>query len=401
MGTSNQLAESGFVPAYGVVTAKFVTHQRAAGSEADGVPVQGRVVFTPTTRVADAGTRRVFVPAPVTGWLRDGVLWDAPRGGNQGVRLMAPSPGAVPSEWGYRVEAQLRDVAGCAASLPYPSIYVRAGVTLNLAEVAPAGAESTIPAPVPVKGDPGDRGERGEQGPKGDRGERGEAGERGPKGDRGEAGERGPKGDRGEAGERGPKGDRGEQGPKGDRGETGERGPKGDRGETGERGPKGEPGGLDAEAAALVQRLASSAAPRDTGWRRVESPAIAAGALFFRRVGDWCIVAARGGAWDTITVHDRPDITEENYRDVGDKIRLILTIPPGWQSNNPVLAPVVTDTGESRGIILLHSRGDGNRITWRRGTLDLSPVNRSNLRCGLLIYPASDPFPTTLPGTPA
>ena len=341
MGTSNQLAESGFVPAYGVVTAKFVTHQRAAGSEADGVPVQGRVVFTPTTRVADAGTRRVFVPAPVTGWLRDGVLWDAPRGGNQGVRLMAPSPGAVPSEWGYRVEAQLRDVAGCAASLPYPSIYVRAGVTLNLAEVAPAGAESTIPAPVPVKGDPGDRGERGEQGP------------------------------------------------------------KGDRGETGERGPKGDRGGLDAEAAALVQRLASSAAPRDTGWRRVESPAIAAGALFFRRVGDWCIVAARGGAWDTITVHDRPDITEENYRDVGDKIRLILTIPPGWQSNNPVLAPVVTDTGESRGIILLHSRGDGNRITWRRGTLDLSPVNRSNLRCGLLIYPASDPFPTTLPGTPA
>ena len=341
MGTSNQLAESGFVPAYGVVTAKFVTHQRAAGSEADGVPVQGRVVFTPTTRVADAGTRRVFVPAPVTGWLRDGVLWDAPRGGNQGVRLMAPSPGAVPSEWGYRVEAQLRDVAGCAASLPYPSIYVRAGVTLNLAEVAPAGAESTIPAPVPVKGDPGDRGERGEQGP------------------------------------------------------------KGDRGETGERGPKGEPGGLDAEAAALVQRLASSAAPRDTGWRRVESPAIAAGSLFFRRVGDWCIVAARGGAWDTITVHDRPDIKDAAYREMGEKIRLVTTVPPGWQSVQPVLAPVFADNGESRGILMLHSKSDLSRIIWRRGTLDLSPVNRSNLRCGLLIYPASDPFPTTLPGTPA
>ena len=386
MGTSNQLAESGFVPAYGLVTAKFVTHQRAAGGEPDGVPVNGRVVFTPTTRVADAGTRRVFVPAPVTGWLRDGVLWDAPRGGNQGVRLMAPSPGAVPSEWGYRVEAQLRDVAGCAASLPYPSIYVRAGETLDLATVAPAGAESTIPAPVPVKGDPGDRGERGERGEQGPKGERGERGEPGPKGERGERGEPGPKGERGERGEAG------ERGPKGERGE---------RGEAGERGPKGEPGGLDAEATALVQRLASGAAPRDTGWRRVESPAIAAGALFFRRVGDWCIVAARGGAWDTITVHDRPNITEENYRDVGDKIRLILTIPPGWQSNNPVLAPVVTDTGESRGIILLHSRGDGNRITWRRGTLDLSPVNRIYLRCGLLIYPASDPFPTTLPGTPA
>lgn len=344
MGVSDQLAESGFVPAYGLVTAKFVTHQHAPGAAADGVPVQGRVVFTPTTRVADAGTGRVFVPAPVTGWLRDGVLWDAPRGGNQGVRLMAPSPGAVPSEWGYRVEAQLRDVAGCAAQLPYPSIYVRAGVTLNLAEVAPAGAESTIPAPVPVKGEPGDRGERGEPGPKGD---------------------------------------------------------PGDRGERGEQGPKGDPGGLDAEAAALVQRLASGAAPRDTGWRREESPAIATGALFYRRIGDWCIIAARGGPWDTITVHDRPDIPDAAYHDRAEKIRLSSNVPPGWQSNNPVLAPVVTDTGEPRGIILLHSRGDGNRITWRRGTLDLSPQNRSNLRCGLLIYPASDPFPTVLPGTPA
>ena len=329
MGVRDTGSESGFVPAYGLVTAKFVTHQHSPGGEMDGVPVQGRVVFTPTTRVADAGTGRVFVPAPVTGWLRDGVLWDAPRGGNQGVRLMAPSPGAVPSEWGYRVEAQLRDVAGCAASLPYPSIYVRAGVTLDLAEVAPAGAESTIPAPVPVKGEPGERGERGEP------------------------------------------------------------------------GPKGEPGGLDAEAAALVQRLASGAAPRDTGWRRKESPAIATGALFYRRVGDWCIIAARGGNWDTITVHDRPDIPDEEYRDRAEKIRLSNNVPPGWQSNNPVLAPVVTDTGESRGIILLHSRSDGNRITWRRGTLDLSPGNRTNLRCGLLIYPATDPFPTVLPGTPA
>ena len=355
MGVVDNRAESGFVPAYGLVTAKFVTHQHAPGAEADGVPVQGRVVFTPTTRVADAGTGRVFVPSSVTGWLRDGVLWDAPRGGNRGVRLMAPSPGAVPSEWGYRVETQLRDVAGCAAQLPYPSIYVRAGVTLDLATVAPAGAESRIPAPVPVKGERGERGETGEPGPKGDRGERGE---------------------------------------------TGEPGPKGERGEPGERGPKGEPGGLDAEATALVQRLASRAAPSDTGWRRVESPALAAGHLVFRRIGDWCIIAARGGAWDTISVHDRPDIPDALYRDGAEKIRLSIDVPPGWQSNQPVLAPVVTDAGEPRGIIILHSKGDGNRITWRRGNLDLSPLNRTNLRCGLLIYPASDPFPTVLPGTP-
>ena len=150
-----------------------------------------------------------------------------------------------------------------------------------------------------------------------------------------------------------------------------------------------------------MQRLASGAAPRDTGWRREESPAIAAGALFYRRVGDWCIIAARGGNWDTITVHDRPDIPDEAYRDRNEKIRLSNNVPPGWRSNNPVLAPVVTDTGEPRGVVILHARGDGNRITWRRGTLDLSLQNRSNLRCGMLIYPASDPFPTALPGTPA
>lgn len=51
------------------------------------------------------------------------------------------------------------------------------------------------------------------------------------KGDKGDRGERGPKGDRGETGERGPQGDRGLPGPKGDRGEPGrdgERGPPGD-----------------------------------------------------------------------------------------------------------------------------------------------------------------------------
>ena len=44
MGVSDQLAESGFVPAYGLVKAKFVTHQRSPGGETDGAPVQGRVL---------------------------------------------------------------------------------------------------------------------------------------------------------------------------------------------------------------------------------------------------------------------------------------------------------------------------------------------------------------------
>ena len=357
---------------YAHITGRFKTHQQKYGTQ---VPATGTVTFTPTSYATDQET--VYVPGARTAYLVDGVLREEPHGGAEGVLLLAPGEGMEPSTWAYKVTASLRDERGNPVPFPPGFLEVAADETIDLAH---RGLTHAPTGELHWTNILGEQGKRGEQGPKGDKGDPGEPG---PKGERGERGEAGPKGERGE---------RGEAGPKGERGETGERGPKGD---------KGEPGGLDAEAAALVQRLASSAAPSDTGWRRVESPAIADGALFFRRVGDWCIVAARGGKWDTITVHDRPDIPEANYWDVGDKIRLSLTVPVGWQSNQSVLAPVVTDTGESRGILLIHSRGDGNRITWRRGTLDLSPVNRSNLRCSLLIYPASDPFPTTLPGTPA
>ena len=345
---------------YAHITGRFKTHQQKYGTQ---VPATGTVTFTPTSYATDQET--VYVPGARTAYLVDGVLREEPHGGAEGVLLLAPGEGMEPSTWAYKVTASLRDERGNPVPFPPGFLEVAADETIDLAH---RGLTHAPTGELHWTNILGEQGKRGEQG---------------PKGDKGDPGEPGPKGERGE---------RGEAGPKGERGETGERGPKGD---------KGEPGGLDAEAAALVQRLASSAAPSDTGWRRVESPAIADGALFFRRVGDWCIVAARGGKWDTITVHDRPDIPEANYWDVGDKIRLSLTVPVGWQSNQSVLAPVVTDTGESRGILLIHSRGDGNRITWRRGTLDLSPVNRSNLRCSLLIYPASDPFPTTLPGTPA
>ena len=345
---------------YAHIIGRFKTHQQKYGTQ---VPATGTVTFTPTSYATDKDT--VYVPGGRTAYLVDGVLREEPHGGAEGILLLAPGEGMEPSTWAYKVIASLRDERRNPVVFPPGYLEVSAGETVDLA------ARGLTHAPTGEAHWTGIRGENGAPGPQGPVGPQGERGDPGPQG---------------------------EQGPKGDKGDPGEPGPKGERGEAGERGERG---GLDAEATALVQRLASSAAPSDTGWRRVESPAIADGALFFRRIGDWCIVAAGRGKWDTITVHDRPDIPEVNYRDVGDKIRLSLTVPVGWQSNQSVLAAVVTDTGESRGIILLHSRGDGNRITWRRGTLDLSPQNRSNLRCGLLIYPASDPFPTVLPGTPA
>ncbi len=100
------------------------------------------------------------------------------------------------------------------------------------------------------KGDKGDKGDTGEQGEKGDKGDTGAQGEKGDKGDTGEQGEKGDKGDTGDQGEKGDKGDTGEQGKKGDKGDTGAQGEKGDKGDTGAAGEKGAKGDTGAQGAA-------------------------------------------------------------------------------------------------------------------------------------------------------
>ena len=56
---------------------------------------------------------------------------------------------------------------------------------------------------------------------------------------KGETGEKGDKGDKGETGDKGDKGDKGETGEKGDKGETGKKGEKGKTGDKGKKGDKG------------------------------------------------------------------------------------------------------------------------------------------------------------------
>lgn len=79
----------------------------------------------------------------------------------------------------------------------------------------------------------GEKGERGEPGP---RGERGEQGPPGPQGLQGIQGSIGPQGLQGERGQDGQRGERGEQGP------IGQTGPAGPQGPIGLTGPKGENG---------------------------------------------------------------------------------------------------------------------------------------------------------------
>ncbi|NOZ62762.1 MAG: hypothetical protein GXO74_13910, partial [Calditrichaeota bacterium] len=96
-----------------------------------------------------------------------------------------------------------------------------------------------------LKGPPGEKGEKGDQGevgPQGEKGEKGDPGEVGPKGDKGDQGNQGQKGEQGEIGPKGEKGNQGEIGPKGDQGIPGPQGEKGDKGDQGARGPKGNKG---------------------------------------------------------------------------------------------------------------------------------------------------------------
>ena len=100
-----------------------------------------------------------------------------------------------------------------------------------------------------TKGETGERGPQGVQGPKGETGPQGPQGDQGPTGPKGQ---QGPKGDTGERGPQGVQGPTGPTGPQGLRGETGPKGDKGDKGETGAKGNKGDKGDTGADGISPV-----------------------------------------------------------------------------------------------------------------------------------------------------
>ena len=115
-------------------------------------------------------------------------------------------------------------------------------------ESAKQYADNQVPATVEtyvnehkeeLRGEKGDTGPQGEQGPKGDTGDTGPQGPQGIKGATGETGPQGPQGVQGEQGPKGDKGATGETGPQGEQGIQGPSGPQGDKGDTGDKGDDG------------------------------------------------------------------------------------------------------------------------------------------------------------------
>lgn len=134
--------------------------------------------------------------------------------------------------------ASAQAAAASSASAAKASEQAAAASAANAASAAKAAVKEAADSGA-FKGDKGDRGPQGVQGPKGDtgpQGAQGPKGDPGPQGVPGPQGIQGPKGDKGDAGPQGPQGI---QGPRGATGATGPQGPQGPRGATGPQGPAG------------------------------------------------------------------------------------------------------------------------------------------------------------------
>lgn len=170
-------------------------------------------------------------------------------------------------------------------------------------------------------------------------------------------------------------------------------------------------GEFTGSALAHIQKVASAAGGgggtatvRDTGWRRVDSPNLASGSVFFRRVDNLVSVTVRGGSWDTATIKPSGSRAPNGsqWGDLGYRARLAINILPGFRASTPVVAPVVTDDGEPVGMLIMSSPSDGNRLSFR-GFRDgqKQDVVNTLLRFPILTWITSEDWPTELPGEPA
>ena len=137
--------------------------------------------------------------------------------------------------------ASAQAAAANSASAAKASEQAAAASAAKSAEAAKAAVKEAADSGA-FKGDKGDPGPQGAQGPKGDTGPQGAQGPKGDPGPQGVPGPKGIQGPKGDKGDTGPQGPQGIQGPRGATGATGPQGPQGPRGETGPQGPAGPAG---------------------------------------------------------------------------------------------------------------------------------------------------------------
>ena len=416
----------------------------------DGSPLSGSVVFTPAFSFA-RDAEAVTLPAPVT------VQLDSE--GRVAASLQVPDESTQPTTWTWRACPRLRH-AGGAVGLASFSFELVAGAPVNLAEVLPVpdpvtgeyvtqgkpgkdgiglstitleggelvftltdGTESRLPAPKGVPGEPGPAGEPGPMGPAGPAGERGEPGPPGTDGKDGQPGRDGLDGAPGPAGPQGPAGEPGPQGAPGPKGDTGAPGATGPAGPTGPKGEPGNPSALvlvgvgrpdtpstlspenrTAVADALVGATFTSTDGAGTGaWAWVKTPtgwqvtygdtgrravvasdpSLAAKRTFIRRIGDRVIVSLSRGGGATAPTNPR-----------------IMDLPTGWR---PGKGNTLDEWQTSLYAHYTYKTPTARLTAWRDGAVSaLEYLGTWNTNVfGSLDFHTDDPWPATLPGTPA
>ena len=304
-------------------------------------------------------------------------------------------------------------------------------------------------------------------------GERGERGEPGPRGERGEQGPPGPQGLQGIQGPIGPQGLQGERGQDGQRGERGEQGPIGQTGPTGPQGPIGLTGPKGADGVGIPQTLSLSGntltlshgggtvnlpassqnAPTpstssseligegmpngkvdgtigqtyvdtkktngalkwikrtpsgntgwavldgDTGWKTLNSASkLGNSYVKARRINDIVQLQFGGLQWGWFGIVRRGGLGFVAHPGNREKKVFILTngqMPYGYRTATSLIGPIYNDDGVPYGTWYLGGYGDANHLRFQ--FLDPIPADKDigDIRVSNISYFTDDPWPTT------
>lgn len=288
----------------------------------------------------------------------------------------------------------------------------------------------------------GDRGERGEPGPRGERGEQGPPGPQGVQGERGQDGQAGPKGERGEQGQVGPTGPQGPiglTGPKGADGvgipqkltlngntlilsdgggsvtlpETSQNSSTSSSELIGEGMPNGKVNGTIGQtyvdtkktngALKWIKRTPSgntgwAVLDGDTGWKTLNvASKLGNSYVKARRINDIVQLQFGGLQWGWFGIVRRGGLGFVAHPGNREKKVFILTngqMPYGYRTATSLIGPIYNDDGVSYGTWYLGGYGDANHLRFQ--FLEPIPADKDigDIRVSNISYFTDDPWPT-------
>ena len=292
-------------------------------------------------------------------------------------------------------------------------------------------------------------------------GEKGERGEPGPRGERGEQGPPGPQGIQGERGQDGQRGERGEQGPIGQTGPAGPQGPIGLTGPKGENGRDGvgipqkltlsgntlilsDGGGsvtlpeTSQNASTSSSELIGTGMPNgkvegklgqtyvdtaktngalkwikrtssgntgwavldgDTGWKTLNATSkLGASYVKARRINDNVQLQFGGLQWGWFGIVRRGGLGFVAHPGNREKKVFVLTngqMPYGYRTATSLIGPIYNDDGVPYGTWYLGGYGDANHLRFQ--FLEPIPADKDigDIRVSNISYITDDPWPTT------